>query len=84
MSEIVKMHLWRLVERIIRFRTWILNLILTLAILAPDILNSPEMLALLPAEYQRYVIAAAFVLNIWMRPRPAVLPSDPEARGERR
>ncbi|GCA49312.1 hypothetical protein KGO5_01755 [Sinorhizobium sp. KGO-5] len=73
----------RLVERIIRFRTWILNLILTLAIVAPDLLNSPELLALVPAEYQRWVIAAAFLVNIWMRPRPAVLPSDPEVRGGR-
>ncbi|MFC0809129.1 hypothetical protein ACFHWW_27425 [Ensifer sp. P24N7] len=73
----------KLVERIIRFRTWILNLLLTLAIVAPDILNSPEMLALVPAEYQRWVLAAAFLINIWMRPRPAVLPSDPEAKGDR-
>lgn len=70
----------KLVERIIRFRTWILNLLLTLAILAPDLLNSPEMLALVPAEYQRWVLAAAFLVNIWMRPRPAVIASDPEVQ----
>lgn len=75
----------RLFERIVRFRTWILNLVLTLAIVAPDLLNSPELLALIPAEYQRWVIAGAFLINIWMRPRPAVLPSDREAmQGERR
>ncbi|PDT80568.1 hypothetical protein [Sinorhizobium sp. BJ1] len=68
----------KLFERIFRFRTWILNLVLTLAIVAPDLLNSPELLALIPAEYQRWVIAGAFLINIWMRPRPAVLPSDPE------
>ncbi|MDW5313719.1 hypothetical protein [Rhizobium sp. PL01] len=69
----------KLLERIVRFRTWILNLVLTLAIVAPDLLNSPEMLALVPAQYQRWVIAAAFLVNIWMRPRPAVIASDPEA-----
>ncbi len=74
----------KLIERIVRFRTWAFNLLLTQAILAPDLLNSPEMLALVPADYQRWVLAAAFLVNIWMRPRPAVIASDPEARGERR
>lgn len=69
----------KLLERIVRFRTWILNLVLTLAVVAPDLLNSPEMLALVPATYQRWVLAAAFLVNIWMRPRPAVIASDPEA-----
>lgn len=68
-----------LIERIVRFRTWAFNLLLTLAIVAPDLLNSPEMLALVPGEYQRWVLAAAFLVNIWMRPRPAVIASDPEA-----
>jgi len=70
----------KLVERVVRFRTWAFNLLLTMAILAPDLLNSPEMLALVPAEYQRWVLAAAFLVNIWMRPRPAVIASDPEVR----
>lgn len=69
----------KLLLRIVRFRTWILNLVLTFAVVAPDLLNSPEMLALVPGEYQRWVIAAAFLVNIWMRPRAAVIGSDPEA-----
>jgi hypothetical protein len=69
-------YLWELT---VRFRTWIVNLVFALMIVAPELLNSPEVLAVIPAEYQRYVLAAAFLVNIWMRPRPAVIKSDPEA-----
>ncbi len=69
----------RLTEHVIRFRTWIFNLALVAATLAPELLSSPEMLAIVPADYQRYFLAALFMVNIWMRPRPAVLPSDAEA-----
>ncbi len=66
-------------EFVVRFRTWIVNLVLTLAVIVPDLLNSPEILAIVPAEWQRWVIASAFILNIWIRPRPAVLATDLEA-----
>ena len=33
-----------------------------------------------PQEYQRMFLAGLFMLNIWMRPRPAVLPGDPEVQ----
>ena len=69
----------RIIEAVIRFRTWLANLFFVVLIIAPDLLNSPEILAIIPTEYQRYVLAAAFLLNIWMRPRPAVLPNDLEA-----
>lgn len=64
---------------IVRFRTWIANVALLALVLLPELLNSPQILAVIPAEYQRYAIAAAFILNIWMRPRPAVISTDPEA-----
>lgn len=67
-------------EFLVRFRTWIVNIVLTLLLVAPDILNSSEVLAVIPAEYQRYVLAAAFLVNIWMRPRPAVMAKDAEAK----
>lgn len=63
----------RLAENIVRFRTWIVNLVVLLAIAGPEILNSPELQALVPAEYQRWVLAAACLVNIWMRPRPAAI-----------
>jgi hypothetical protein len=70
----------KLYEFLVRFRTWLFNLALTVLIVAPDILNSPEVLAIIPADYQRWVLASAFLVNIWMRPRPAVMAKDPEAQ----
>lgn len=69
----------RILESVVRFRTWLVNLVLAALVVAPDLLNSSEILALIPAEYQRWVIAAGFLINIWMRPRPAVLSTDLEA-----
>lgn len=69
----------RIIESVIRFRTWLANLFFALLIVAPDLLNSPEVIAIIPAEYQRWVIAAGFLLNILMRPRPAVISTDLEA-----
>lgn len=67
-----------IIETLVRWRTWIVNAVLALLFALPAILNSPEILAVIPAEYQRWFLVAAFLVNIWMRPRPAVLPSDPE------
>lgn len=63
-------------EIVARWRTWIVNAFLAVFTLAPEILNSPEILAIVPGEYQRYFLAGLFLLNIWMRPRPADLPKD--------
>lgn len=68
------------VKTLARWRTWIVNLLLAILTLAPEILNAPEVLAVVPQEYQRYFLVTIFLLNIWMRPRPAVLPSDPEVK----
>lgn len=70
----------KLTEYIIRFRTWIFNLALVAVTLAPELLSAPEILAVVPSDYQRYFLAALFIVNIWMRPRPAVISSDPEAK----
>lgn len=67
-------------EYLVRFRTWLVNVVMALLIVAPDLLNSPEVLAIVPAEYQRWIIAAGFLLNIWLRPRPAVMARDMEAK----
>lgn len=69
----------RIIEAVIRFRTWLANIFFAVLIVAPDLLNSPEVIAIIPAEYQRWVIAAGFLVNIWLRPRPAVLATDLEA-----
>ncbi len=69
-------HLW---DIFVRWRTWLVNAVLALLILLPELLNSPEVLAVVPAEYQRWFLIAAFLANIWMRPRPAVRADDLEA-----
>lgn len=68
-----------ILKTIARWRTYIVNLLLVGVTLAPEILNAPEILALVPQDVQRWFLAGLFLLNIWMRPRPAVLPSDVEA-----
>lgn len=63
-------------ETIARWRTYVVNGLLIFLTIAPEILNAPEILAIVPGEYQRYFLAGLFALNIWMRPRPADLPKD--------
>jgi hypothetical protein len=65
---------------IARWRTWIVNGILAAITVAPELLSAPEILAIVPQDYQRYFLAGLFLLNIWMRPRAAVLPSEVEEK----
>jgi predicted cobalt transporter CbtA len=67
-------------EAIVRFRTWIVNVVASLLILLPELLNAPEVLAVVPQQYQKYVFVAALILNIVMRPRPAAMAKDPEVQ----
>lgn len=69
-----------MLDILIRWRTWFLNVTLALAFILPEVLNSPEILAIIPKDYQRWFLVVAFLLNIWMRPRPASRPSDPEVQ----
>ena len=67
-------------DTLVRWRTYFLNIILALLFIAPEVLNSPEILAIIPAQYQRWFLVAAFLANIWMRPRPAATKDDPEVQ----
>ncbi|MBN9335786.1 hypothetical protein [Devosia sp.] len=68
----------RLLETLVRWRTAILGALFAAAAALPSLLGAPEVLAVVPAEYRPYVIAAGYIL-IWLtRPRAAVLPNDPE------
>ena len=67
-------------EFAIRFRTWLVNLLAAALIVLPELLNAPEVLAVIPPSYQKWVFLAALLLNIWMRPRPAVMAKDVEAK----
>jgi len=69
----------KLWERIVRLRTWLVNVALIIMAMAPDILNSPEIIAIIPPDYVRRVLAAAALINIVMRWRPAVIKTDLEA-----
>lgn len=72
--------LWNAVRR---FRTWIFNVAAAIVLVLPDILNALvgyNWGAILPPSYLPYVTIVILVVNVLMRPRPAVLPSDPEAR----
>ncbi len=70
-------------RKVARWRTWIVNSLLALAVVAPEIANSPEILAVVPREWQRWFLVGVFLLNIWMRPRPAVLAGDPEVQAKK-
>jgi hypothetical protein len=65
-------------EFLVRFRTWVVNMAGAALILLPDILSAPEVIAVVPLNYQKYVIVTVFFLNILMRPRPAVMKKDLE------
>ena len=79
----MKSFITNLAKKIARWRTWLVNSLLALAVVAPEIVNSPEILAVVPREWQRWFLVGVFLLNIWMRPRPAVLPSDPEVQAKK-
>lgn len=70
------------IEFLIRWRTWIVNSAAAIVIVLPDILyallgfNWGE---IIPQEYMPYVTLIILILNVWMRPRPAVISSDVEA-----
>lgn len=66
----------KLWELLVRWRTWLANTFFVVLLFIPDVLNAPEIIAVIPASYQKYVIAAAFLVNIWLRPRPAVIAKD--------
>ena len=75
--------MWKILKDwFIRLRTWIVN-VLFVAILSPDVimvLLGANWGSIIPEPYINYVTVAIPIINIWMRPRPAVLPSDPEAK----
>ena len=59
--------------QIVRWRTLLFNGIGTLIVAVAPLLGAPELLAVVPPGYQKYLIAAVFIINYWMRPRAAVV-----------
>jgi len=73
----------RLWDFLVRWRTWLANVIGAVLLALPDLLfllQAPELMAVLPPGYQKWLALALLIVNIWMRPRPAVRAADPEAR----
>lgn len=62
-----------------RWRTWLWNALSILTIAALHALATPEVQALLPEGWLPWALAINAVVNIWMRPRRAVLATDHEA-----
>jgi hypothetical protein len=63
-------------ETVVRFRTWLFNGVGFVLLALLPLLGAPEIMSVIPEGYQKYVIALAFIINIWMRPRPAVIKTD--------
>ena len=72
----------KLWETLVRFRTWLVNAIF-LVLVTPELLVALlgfDWSTVIPARYMPYVTLAVIVLNVWMRPRPASVASDPEVQ----
>ncbi|KFL31490.1 hypothetical protein JP75_08110 [Devosia riboflavina] len=65
---------------IVRWRTRLFNGIGALLVLVAPLLGAPEVQAVIPAKYLPYVIAAVFIINVWMRPRVAATKDDAEVQ----
>jgi len=75
------MHaLW---DFIVRWRTRLFDGVGAFLVLVAPLLGAPEVQAIIPPTYLPYVIAAVFIINVWMRPRVAVRGDDPEAQVSR-
>lgn len=73
----------RLWDFLVRWRTWLTNVAGAVLLALPDVLfllHSPELMAVLPPGYQKWLGLALLIVNIWMRPRPAVRANDAEAQ----
>lgn len=73
----------RLWDFLVRWRTWLMNVAGAVLLALPDLLyllNSSELMAVLPVGYQKWLALALLIVNIWMRPRPAVRANDPEVQ----
>lgn len=74
----MKETLW---DRLRRYRTWAFNA-LSILLISPDLylaLTGYDWSLIIPPRFMPYVTLAIIIINVLMRPHPAVLPSDPEA-----
>lgn len=72
----------RIWDVLVRWRTWIVNVVFG-AILTPEVilvLMGFDWGTIVPVKYMPAVTITLALLNVWMRPRPAVRAHDPEAK----
>lgn len=67
-------------EVLVRWRTWLVNTFGALLMLLPEVLNAPEVLAVIPTSYHKWVFVSVMLLNILMRPRPASIATDADVQ----
>ena len=79
----------RIWDFIVRFRTWLLGVVGVIIMVVPlpdlislaaQILNAPEIVAVLPPGWKTWAAAIGFILMVWSRPRPASRAADPEVK----
>lgn len=75
----MKQKLTQIWAWLVKWRTLLAGWLFAGAAALPSLLGAPEVLAVVPAEYRPYVIAAGFLLMWLTRPRAAVLPDSLEA-----
>jgi hypothetical protein len=75
----IMQKLWNTLRR---WRTWLVNVVFAI-LLSPELINALlgfDWATIIPRQYMPYVSRAVIILNVWMRPRAAALPSDPEVK----
>ena len=60
-------------HQIVVWRTALFNGVGVVLVAIAPLLGAPEILAVVPAGYQKYLILTVFLVNYWMRPRPAAI-----------
>ncbi|MDX8492927.1 hypothetical protein RFN29_15215 [Mesorhizobium sp. VK22B] len=72
-----------MIKTLRRWRTWIFNTVAGLAVAVPQILDQLGGVYwgdVISPKYLPYFTLFVLLVNIWMRPRAAVLPDDDEAQ----
>lgn len=71
----------------VRLRTWLIGVIGMFALFLPDlltvlgdILNSPQIVAVLPENWKAWAGAIGFICLVWSRWRPATRTADAEVQ----
>jgi hypothetical protein len=72
---------------IVRLRTWLIGVIGLVALFLPDLidlaaqlLNAPQIAAVLPEGWKTWAAAIGFIALVWSRWRPATRAADPEVQ----